>query len=108
MLFRSGTGDLVIVGEASDGKWYYEIFEDGTYTTTVTTANLYDQGNAAIGFLFTQRIKTLDLNFGGSGDNTAISMIKRIDAVGFRYWNSQNFDFGMDTYSTLQRVELGD
>ncbi len=106
--YKNGIDDLVIYGEASDHKWYYEVFKGGTYTNTVTTQNLYDQGRASIGFLFTQKIKTLDLNFGGSGDNTAISMIKRIDAVGFRYWNSQNFDFGMAEDTTLQRVELGD
>ena len=104
-IYANGAYDLVIYGEDENGHFVINKYAAGTYTTSVETSSILDQGNAAIGFLYTQRIKTLDLNFGGSNNNTAISMIKRLDAIGFRVWNTERFNFGTEEDS-LQEVVL--
>ena len=75
------------------GKWYMEVFPFGSYTTTITLQKKPSE-NCVLGFLFTQRIKTLDLNIKNSDYGTNFGSIKRIDHVSFRVGNSSNFYFG--------------
>ncbi len=67
--------------QATDLSWNYQEFPVGQ-GSTVTLAKTC--GDFAIGFVFRQRSKSLDLDLGGSSGNTGLSMIKRIHAIGFR------------------------
>lgn len=93
---RKGRYTLGVYYKANDGLWYYEQFATG-YDSTVTLsrdADLYT--DASCGFVYTQRIKSLDLDLGGSSGGTGITLIKRIDELNFKVWNSDSFQFGVE------------
>lgn len=77
---------------SSDNGWYFEEFVSGTFTTTLTLSE--NATSAVVGFTYRQRIKTLDLEVGGSNGSTGLHGIKRINSVSFRVWNTINFWFG--------------
>ena len=75
------------------GKWYMEVFPFGSYTTTITLQKK-PSANCVLGFIFTQRIKSLDIDVKNGVAGTNFGSLKRIDHVSFRVWNTSNFYFG--------------
>ena len=75
----------------SNNGWYYEEFAVG-FTTSVTLTR--QAKFVVLGFPYRQRIKSLDLEVGGSGGSTGLGSIKRISEIAFRVWNTISFYFG--------------
>lgn len=103
-----GKYTLGVYYRADDGHYYYEKFETGDYTTSITLsrgAEVYAE--ISCGFIFRQRIKSLDLDFGGTDGSAALTLMKRIDELNMKVWASDSLEFGVSD-DKLESIQFSD